>query len=89
MRSPPGATAIALDQVPTGDGCVVVVVVDVVDVVDLMDWCAVGDVLQDVANRESRGTRAAARANVGSRPRTTGSEGPFPTPGAGTTCPGR
>lgn len=90
VRVPPGTTAIALDHLPTGDGCVVdVVVMAVVDVVDLTDSCAAGVVLHDTANRESRTTRAAASASVGNRPRTTGSKGPIPRPGDATTCPRR
>ena len=44
---PPGATAMALDHGPTGDGCVVEVVVDDVDAVAA--W--LGDELHDAASR--------------------------------------
>jgi hypothetical protein len=83
VRLPPGTTLMGLDHDPTGDGCVVVVVV--LDVDALAAWLD-GDEVQDAV---SNPTAMAASASFARPPRTRGSRGPLPRPGAETMCRGR
>lgn len=83
VRLPPGTTLMALDHVPTGDGCVVVV--DVVEVDAVAAWLD-GDEVQDAV---SNPIAMAASASSARPPRTSGSRGRLPKRGAETTCRGR